>query len=85
MKDQIHIRNPEAAHLARALARQTDQTISQVVLDALRQYHPGERRQRSGKRTGRWRQLLREDRARGLADPDVPVEDLYDKATGLPR
>jgi hypothetical protein len=38
VKDQVHIRNAEAAQLARALARQTGKTISEVVLDALRQY-----------------------------------------------
>jgi hypothetical protein len=85
MKDQIHIRNHEAAELARALARQTDQTISGVVLDALRQYRPGGRRRVTAKRAGRWRRLLREDRARGMREPGVPVEDLYDEATGLPR
>ena len=40
VKDQVHIRNAEAAQLARALARQTGKTISAVVLDALRQYRP---------------------------------------------
>jgi hypothetical protein len=40
MKDQVHIRNAEAAHLARALARQTGKTISEVALEALRQYGP---------------------------------------------
>jgi hypothetical protein len=43
VKDQVHIRNAEAAHLARALARQTGRTISEIVLDALRQYRPGRR------------------------------------------
>jgi hypothetical protein len=38
VKDQVHIRNAEAAQLARTLARQTGKTISEVVLDALRQY-----------------------------------------------
>ena len=35
VKDQVHIRNAEAAQLARALARQTGKTISEAVLDAL--------------------------------------------------
>ena len=35
MKDQIHIRDAEAAQLARALARQTGKTISAVVLEEL--------------------------------------------------
>lgn len=43
MKDQVHIRNAEAAQLARALARQSGKTISEVVLDALRQYRPSRR------------------------------------------
>lgn len=85
MKDQIHIRNPEAAQLARTLAHQTDQTISQVVLDALRQYRPDVPAKASGKRAARWRRLLREDHARGISGPEVPIEDLYDKDTGLPR
>jgi hypothetical protein len=34
VKDQVHIRNAEAAQLASALARQTGKTISEVVLDA---------------------------------------------------
>jgi hypothetical protein len=38
MKDQVHIRNSEAADLARTLARQTGKTISDLVLDALRHY-----------------------------------------------
>jgi len=40
VRDQVHIRNAEAAQLARALARQTGKTISAVALDALRQYRP---------------------------------------------
>ena len=34
MKDQLHIRNAEAARLAHALARQAGKTVSQVVLEA---------------------------------------------------
>lgn len=85
MKDQVHIRNAEAAHLARTLARQTGQTISHVVLDALRQYRPRKQPAAPRKRLGQWRQLLREDRARGIAKTETPIEALYDKATGLPR
>jgi hypothetical protein len=43
MKDQVHIRNAEAAHLARTLACQTGKTISDIVLDAVRQYRPRRR------------------------------------------
>jgi hypothetical protein len=85
MKDQVHIRNPEAAHLARTLARQTGRTISEIVLEALRQYRPDRRRPATRKRTERWHKLLREDRARVMMRPEVPVEALYDDATGLPR
>jgi hypothetical protein len=67
VKDQVHIRNSEAAELARTLARQTGKTISEVVLDALRQYRP------------------REHRKRGIAEPEIPIESLYDEATGLPK
>jgi hypothetical protein len=78
MKDQLHIRNAQAAHLARALARQTGQTISEVVLDALRQYRPGRRRSAHRSRARRWRRLLREDRARGMAEHETPIEALYE-------
>lgn len=84
MKDQVHIRNAEAAQLARALARQTGRTISDVVLEALRQYRPKRRAPAQRSRIERWRRLLREDRARGIAEPAVPIEALYDEATGLP-
>jgi hypothetical protein len=84
MKDQVHIRNAEAAQLARTLARQTGKTMSEVVLDALRQYRPGTGRPTSSKRAARWRRLLEEGR-RGLREPEIPIEDLYDPETGLPR
>jgi hypothetical protein len=82
MGDQVHIRNAEAAQLARALARQTGKTLSEVVLEALRQYRPGVRPGGS-KRVERWRRLLREDR-KGLMRSETPLEALYDEATGLP-
>jgi hypothetical protein len=78
MKDQLHIRNAEAAHLARALARQTGKTISEVVLDALREYRPGRRMSAHRSRARRWRRLLREDRARGMAGHETPIEALYE-------
>lgn len=85
MKDQVHVRNAEAAHLARALAQQTGRTISEVVLEALRQYRP-RRRAPAGRRcVEHWRQLLREDRAKGISDPEIPIEAFYDDCTGLPR
>jgi hypothetical protein len=86
MKDQVHIRNAEAAGLARALARQTGQTISDVVLEALRRYRPGRSsRPAPRRRVARWRRLLRADRKRRARKPEVPVEALYDEVTGLPR
>src|SRR4051794_21724958 len=84
VKDQVHIRNPEAAQLARALARQTGRTISEVVLDALRQYRPSPRTRAPQERIEVWRRLLREDRERGMTWPEVPVNALYDDRTGLP-
>ena len=84
MRDQVHIRNAEAAQLARMLARQTGKTISDVVLEALRQYRPGRRGKAPRKEVEVWRRLLREDRERGLPRPEVPIEALYDEATGLP-
>ncbi len=84
MKDQVHIRNAEAAQLARTLARQTGKTMSEVVLEALRQYRPRRRQPVPQKRVESWRRLLHEDREGGLLRPETPVESLYDKATGLP-
>lgn len=85
MKDQVHIRNAETAQLARALAHQTGRTISEVVLDALRQYRPRRRAPPSKKQVELWRRLLREDRKHGLAMTETPIEALYDQGTGLPR
>jgi len=85
MADQIHIRNAEAAQLARLMARQSGKTISGVVLDALRQYRSRGAGPPPPKRIATWRRLLRADRRRGLAQPETPVEALYDEATGLPQ
>ena len=82
MKDQVYIRNPEAARLARTLARQTGRTISEVVLEALRQYRPAPGASAPRKRVERWRRLLEKDRDRLV--PETPLEALYDEATGLP-
>lgn len=84
MKDQVHIRNAEAANLARALARQTGRTISEVVLDALRQYRPGRRGSAPRRRIEHWRRLLSEDRKGRTGTSETPLEALYDEATGLP-
>ena len=54
VKDQVHIRNTEAAQLARALARQTGKTISEIVLDALRQYRPDRHRPASQNEVEAW-------------------------------
>ena len=85
MKDQVHIRNAEAAHLARTLARQTGRTINDVVLEALKQYRPNQHGRRSQDRIDRWLHLLREDRAQGFVTPEFPIETLYDETTGLPK
>jgi hypothetical protein len=84
VKDQVHIRNAEAAQLARLLARQTGKTISEVVLDALRHYRPRPQAAERGARVERWRRLLRRDHAR-LTRPEMPIESLYNKDTGLPE
>jgi hypothetical protein len=84
MKDQVHIRNAEAAELARALARQTGKTIGQVVLDALRRYCDTRNQAPEQGRIEQWHQLLRRDRAR-LIRHEVPVEAFYDPDTGLPE
>lgn len=84
MKDQVHIRNPEAAHLARALARQTGKTISDVVLEALRQYRPPRGAASHGRHLKRWQRLLGEDRKMLEGMREVPIDALYDEATGLP-
>lgn len=83
MKDQVHIRNTEAAHLARALAQQTGKTISEVVLEALRQYRPGPRAPAPRRRIEHWRRLLNQDR-KGRVKPETSIEALYDETTGLP-
>jgi hypothetical protein len=84
VRDQVHIRNAEAAQLARALARQTGKTISAVVLDALRQYRPRPYALERGNRVEFWHRLLRRDRAH-LTRPEVPIESFYNKDTGLPE
>ena len=84
MRDQVHIRNAEAAQLARSLARQTGKTISEVVLEALRQYRPSRLGKAAPKQVETWRRLLREDRERGMTQPELPVEALYDEVSGLP-
>ena len=84
MKDQVHIRNAEAAQLARALARQTGKTITEVVLDALRRYRAAQDQSPPSGRIERWRRLLRRDRAR-LTHPGVPIEAFYNRDTGLPE
>ena len=83
VKDQVHIRNAEAAQLARSLARQTGKTINEIVLDALRQYRPPAPSKAPRKEVQAWRRLLRADRDRGIAQPDTPIEALYDESTGL--
>ncbi len=83
MKDQVHIRNAEAAHLARTLAQQTGKTISDVVLEALRQYRPRRRVPAPRRRIEHWRRLLDEDR-REQAKSETSIEALYDETTGLP-
>ena len=84
MKDQVHIRNAEAAQLARALARQSGKTISEVVLEALRQYRPPRPGRSSQKKLAQWQRLLRDDR-KHLRQPEIPIEALYDEHTGLPK
>jgi hypothetical protein len=85
MKDQIHIRNSEAAQLARTLARETGRTLSEVILEALRRYKPEPAQPPPRGRVGHWRRLLRRDRAHGMTQPEVPVQALYDDTTGLPK
>jgi hypothetical protein len=85
VKDQVHIRNAEAAQLARALARQTGKTISGVVLEALRQYRPAGRAPVQRSLLARWQKLLREDLKAGSLQPETPIEALYDEDTGLPK
>ena len=84
MKDQVHIRNAEAAELARALARQTGKTISEIVLDALRRYRPMQSQPAAQGRVAQWHRLLRRDR-RHLIGPEVPIEAFYNQETGLPE
>ena len=85
MKDQVHIRNAEAAQLARTLARRTGRTISAIVLDALRQYRPARTGKDRPRRIAHWLKLLEKDRAQGRRTPEIPIEHFYDEATGLPK
>jgi hypothetical protein len=85
MRDQIHIRGAEAAHLARTLARETGRTMNDVVLDALRQYRPRRPAARPQRRVAKWQELLREDRAQRKDGREINVEYLCDKASGLPK
>jgi hypothetical protein len=85
MKDHVHIRNAEAAHLARALARQTGKTISEVVLEALRQYRPVPPQAARQRQLARWLRLLQKDRAQGRRNSELPIGALYDQITGLPK
>ncbi len=84
MKDQVHIRNAEAAQLVRSLARQTGKTINEIVLDALRQYRPAGPGKAQRKEIEAWRRLLRIDRKGDMKRPEMPVEALYEDDTGLP-
>jgi len=84
MSDQVHIRNAEAARLARTLARQSGKTITEVVLDALRRYRAVQSKPGTQGRIKEWRRLLRHDRG-GLLHPEVPIESFYNEATGLPE
>jgi hypothetical protein len=85
MKDHLHIRNPEAAQLARTLARQSGKTITETVLHALRQYRPPHRAAQSRQEVEAWRRLLRADRKPVLADRETPADALYGDDTGLPQ
>jgi hypothetical protein len=84
VKDQVHIRNAEAAQLARTLAQQTGRTLSEVVLDALRQYRPARRGRVPHGIVKDWKRLLRQDRKGARKQPEIPIEAFYDKSTGLP-
>ncbi len=83
MKNRLHIRNAEAVQLARMFARQTGKTITDVVLDALRQYRTRPRKAYPKEKMERWRRLLEEDRKQ-LVQVETSIEALYDNATGLP-
>jgi Rv0623-like transcription factor len=78
VRDRIHIRNAEAADLARRLARHAGRMITAVVLDALRQYHSDHHGPNMRGRVDYWRQLLRDDRRRRLEKVETPVAALYD-------
>jgi hypothetical protein len=84
VKDQVYIRNAEAAQLAHALARETGKTITEIVLDALRQYRSAQSQPPPLGRIKKWRRLLRRDRGR-LIQSEVPIEAFYNQNTGLPE
>jgi hypothetical protein len=84
MKDQVHIRNAEAAQLARTLARQTGKTINEVVLEALRRFRVTQNQPRGRDLAERWRSQLRSDQAH-VIQPETPIESFYNDDTGLPE
>jgi len=85
VKDQVHIRNAEAAHLARTLARQTGRTMNEVVLEALRQYRPKRGAEAPSERLARWHELLRQDQADRRTGPHAPPAGRTDPESVAPR
>lgn len=76
----MNIKNQEAHDLALAIAREEGKTVTQVVLEALREWRatgPAERRRREIERAVRELQGV----CRGM---DLSTDELYDPETGMP-
>lgn len=78
----MNIKNQEAYDLARQLAREEGKSITQVVLEALRDRY----RQLDAKERRRKFNQLRKEMAKDLEGlKSTDIDDLYDEETGLPK
>ncbi|HEU5350924.1 MAG TPA: type II toxin-antitoxin system VapB family antitoxin [Terracidiphilus sp.] len=84
----LSLKNPETEKLAKELAQQTGETITQAVTVALRERL--EREEEARKREGRleWLDRITKETAAIMNDGrtfDEIMNEMYDPETGLPR
>jgi antitoxin VapB len=80
----LSIKNPEAHRLAKAIADETGETLTQVVLDSLRERHERLAR-RKGRASAEELMAIAKQVSKGLRRPRIDHgELLYDKY-GLPK
>ncbi len=79
----IYIANPEAEELARELAAQTGETITDVVIAALRDRRDRLREPTRAERLHRLREIT-EQSAAIIAKRPIDFDDLYDEF-GVPK